>query len=120
MNALPGRTFGICSCLYHLIPDTAHGTNPASGALCGFDTVTLRSNAEGGVDLEHLESLMTEDVAALMLTNPNTCGLLERDIVEIAAAVHAAGIFEIGYLHFLDMAGDAADRGIRRQERQDG
>lgn len=74
-----------------LIPDAAHGTNPASGALCGFDTVTLRSNAEGGVDLEHLESLMTEDVAALMLTNPNTLGLFERNIEKVAAIVHGKG-----------------------------
>jgi len=74
-----------------LIPDTAHGTNPASGALCGFDTVTLRSNAEGGVDLEHLESLMTEDVAALMLTNPNTLGLFERNIEQVAAIIHGKG-----------------------------
>ena len=74
-----------------LIPDTAHGTNPASGALCGFDTVTLRSNAEGGVDLEHLESLMTEDVAALMLTNPNTLGLFERNIEKVAAIIHGQG-----------------------------
>ena len=71
-----------------LIPDAAHGTNPASGALCGFDTVTLRSNAEGGVDIEHLESLMTHDVAALMLTNPNTLGLFERNIEKVAAIVH--------------------------------
>ena len=74
-----------------LIPDAAHGTNPASGALCGFDTVTLRSNAEGGVDLEHLESLMTEDVAALMLTNPNTLGLFERNIEKVAAVIHGKG-----------------------------
>jgi len=74
-----------------LIPDAAHGTNPASGALCGFDTVTLRSNPEGGVDLEHLESLMTEDVAALMLTNPNTLGLFERNIEKVAALVHGKG-----------------------------
>jgi len=74
-----------------LIPDAAHGTNPASGALCGFDTVTLRSNAEGGVDLEHLESLMTGDVAALMLTNPNTLGLFERNIEKVAAIVHGKG-----------------------------
>ena len=74
-----------------LIPDAAHGTNPASGALCGFDTVTLRSNAEGGVDLEHLESLMTEDVAALMLTNPNTLGLFERNIEQVAAIIHGKG-----------------------------
>jgi glycine dehydrogenase subunit 2 len=74
-----------------LIPDAAHGTNPASGALCGFDTVTLRSNSEGGVDLEHLESLMTEDVAALMLTNPNTLGLFERNIEKVAAIIHGKG-----------------------------
>jgi len=74
-----------------LIPDAAHGTNPASGALCGFETVTLRSNAEGGVDLEHLESLMTEDVAALMLTNPNTLGLFERNIEKVAAIIHGKG-----------------------------
>ncbi len=74
-----------------LIPDAAHGTNPASGALCGFDTVTLRSNAEGGVDLEHLESLMTEDVAGLMLTNPNTLGLFERNIEKVASIVHGKG-----------------------------
>ncbi len=74
-----------------LIPDAAHGTNPASGALCGFDTVTLRSNAEGGVDLEHLESLMTEDVAALMLTNPNTLGLFERNIEKVSAIIHGKG-----------------------------
>jgi glycine dehydrogenase subunit 2 len=74
-----------------LIPDAAHGTNPASGALCGFETVTLRSNAEGGVDIEHLESLMTEDVAALMLTNPNTLGLFERNMERVAAIVHDKG-----------------------------
>jgi glycine dehydrogenase subunit 2 len=74
-----------------LIPDAAHGTNPASGALCGFDTVTLRSNAEGGVDLEHLEALMTDDVAALMLTNPNTLGLFERNIEKVAQIIHGKG-----------------------------
>ncbi len=74
-----------------LIPDTAHGTNPASGALCGFETVTLRSNAEGGVDLDHLAELMTEDVAALMLTNPNTLGLFERNIEKVAQLVHEKG-----------------------------
>lgn len=74
-----------------LIPDAAHGTNPASGALCGFDTVTLRSSAEGGVDLEHLEALMTEDVAALMLTNPNTLGLFERNIEKVAQIIHGKG-----------------------------
>jgi glycine dehydrogenase subunit 2 len=74
-----------------LIPDTAHGTNPASGALCGFDTVTLPSNTEGGVDMDHLQSLMTQDVAALMLTNPNTLGLFERNIEQVAQIVHDKG-----------------------------
>jgi len=71
-----------------LIPDAAHGTNPASSALCGFEVMELRSNSEGGVDIEHLRSLMTEDVAALMLTNPNTLGLFERNIEKVAAIVH--------------------------------
>lgn len=74
-----------------LIPDAAHGTNPASGALCGFETVTLQSNTDGGVDLDHLRTLMTEDVAALMLTNPNTLGLFERNIEEVARIVHEKG-----------------------------
>ncbi|HEX7503746.1 MAG TPA: aminomethyl-transferring glycine dehydrogenase subunit GcvPB [Syntrophales bacterium] len=74
-----------------LIPDTAHGTNPASVALCGFQVATLRSNAEGGVDLAHLRELMTQDVAGLMLTNPNTLGLFERNIEEVASIVHGKG-----------------------------
>ena len=74
-----------------LIPDAAHGTNPASGALCGFETVTIPSNAEGGVDLTVLEETMTEDVAGLMLTNPNTLGLFEKNIEEVARIVHGRG-----------------------------
>jgi glycine dehydrogenase subunit 2 len=74
-----------------LIPDAAHGTNPASSALSGFEIVTLRSNAEGGVDIDHLQSLMTEDVAALMLTNPNTLGLFERNIEEVSRIIHEKG-----------------------------
>lgn len=74
-----------------LIPDTAHGTNPASVALCGFQVVTVRSNDEGGVDLGQLRDLMTEDVAGLMLTNPNTLGLFERNIEEVADVVHGKG-----------------------------
>jgi len=62
-----------------LIPDAAHGTNPASGALCGYRTLTVRSNADGGVDIDHLASLMSDDTAGLMLTNPNTLGLFERN-----------------------------------------
>ena len=67
-----------------LIPDAAHGTNPASGALCGYQVVTVRSNTEGGVDIDHLRELMTENVAGLMLTNPNTLGLFERNIEQVA------------------------------------
>jgi glycine dehydrogenase subunit 2 len=74
-----------------LIPDTAHGTNPASGALCGFEIVTLRSNSEGGVDIDYLKSLMTEKVAGLMLTNPNTLGLFERNIEQVVQIVHGKG-----------------------------
>jgi len=74
-----------------LIPDAAHGTNPASGALCGFQTVTVRSNKEGGVDIENLRQLMNEDTAGLMLTNPNTLGLFERNIEDVAAIVHGRG-----------------------------
>lgn len=74
-----------------LIPDAAHGTNPASSALSGFEIVTLRSNSEGGVDIDHLRSLMTEDVAALMLTNPDTLGLFERNIEEVSRIIHEKG-----------------------------
>ncbi|NLN60617.1 MAG: aminomethyl-transferring glycine dehydrogenase subunit GcvPB [Deltaproteobacteria bacterium] len=74
-----------------LIPDTAHGTNPASGALCGFETVTIPSGSDGGVDLNALESAMTEDAAGLMLTNPNTLGLFENNIVDVARIVHRRG-----------------------------
>ncbi len=74
-----------------LIPDTAHGTNPASGALCGYRTVTVKSGPEGGVDIAHLRELMTEDVAGLMLTNPNTLGLFERNIEQVAAIIHGKG-----------------------------
>ncbi|HOJ51196.1 MAG TPA: aminomethyl-transferring glycine dehydrogenase subunit GcvPB [Syntrophales bacterium] len=74
-----------------LIPDTAHGTNPASGALGGFEVLTVPSDAEGNIDLAHLRQMMTDEVAALMLTNPNTLGLFERHIEEIADIVHVKG-----------------------------
>jgi glycine dehydrogenase subunit 2 len=74
-----------------LIPDTAHGTNPASGALCGFQTVEVHSNGEGGIDISQLKELMNEEAAGLMLTNPNTLGLFERCIEEVAAIVHGKG-----------------------------
>ena len=71
-----------------LIPDSAHGTNPASAALSGFTVVQLKSGADGLIDLGELKAKLTKDVAALMLTNPNTLGLFERDIKTIAALLH--------------------------------
>jgi glycine dehydrogenase subunit 2 len=74
-----------------LVPDTAHGTNPASAAAAGYKVVQVKSNADGTVDVEDLRRLVGPQTAALMLTNPNTCGLFEKDIVEIAGIVHGAG-----------------------------
>lgn len=75
-----------------LIPDSAHGTNPASAHLSGFSVKTIKSTAEGLTDLNHLKELCSiGDVAGLMLTNPNTLGLFERNISEICTIVHAAG-----------------------------
>jgi glycine dehydrogenase subunit 2 len=75
-----------------LIPDSAHGTNPASAHLSGFTVKAVRSTSEGLTDLEHLRELCAGgDVAGLMLTNPNTCGIFERNIVEICGVIHEAG-----------------------------
>ncbi|MFW6054631.1 MAG: aminomethyl-transferring glycine dehydrogenase subunit GcvPB [Thermodesulfobacteriota bacterium] len=74
-----------------LIPDTAHGTNPASAALCGFRAVPVESNEQGILSAEGVARLMDEDTAGLMVTNPNTLGLFEENIKEVAAAVHAKG-----------------------------
>ena len=76
-----------------LVPESAHGTNPATAAALGFVTETIPANAEGRVDLAALKAKLGPDVAAIMLTNPNTCGLFERDIRDIADAVHAAGAY---------------------------
>jgi glycine dehydrogenase subunit 2 len=74
-----------------IIPDSAHGTNPASVSLAGFQAQEVPSDERGLVDLDALKAELDEDVAGLMLTNPNTLGLFERDIKEIAAAVHEVG-----------------------------
>ncbi|BCJ85940.1 aminomethyl-transferring glycine dehydrogenase subunit GcvPB [Effusibacillus dendaii] len=74
-----------------IVPDTAHGTNPASATVAGYDTITIKSNERGGVDLDSLRQAVGSDTAALMLTNPSTLGLFEEDIVEIARIVHEAG-----------------------------
>ncbi|MFD2637423.1 aminomethyl-transferring glycine dehydrogenase subunit GcvPB [Piscibacillus salipiscarius] len=74
-----------------IVPDSAHGTNPASATVAGFDAVTVKSNERGLVDLEDLKRVVGDDTAALMLTNPNTLGLFEEEILEMAKIVHDAG-----------------------------
>lgn len=76
-----------------LIPDSAHGTNPSSAHICGYRVQEIKSNEAGTVDLEDLNRMMTEEVAALMLTNPNTLGIFEKDIKRIAEIVHSKGGF---------------------------
>jgi len=76
---------------YILIPDSAHGTNPASVAISGYEVRNIKSNSQGCVDLPGLAEVMAEDVAGLMLTNPNTLGIFETQIVEICDVVHARG-----------------------------
>lgn len=74
-----------------LVPDSSHGTNPASAALCGFQVVEVRSNERGRVDLSHLAQLADRQIAALMLTNPNTLGLFEDEILKLAEILHKVG-----------------------------
>ena len=74
-----------------IIPDSAHGTNPATAAICGYQVENLKSNAQGGIDLEALERQVDEDTAALMLTNPSTLGVFENEIHKIADILHAKG-----------------------------
>ncbi|MFQ5579447.1 MAG: aminomethyl-transferring glycine dehydrogenase subunit GcvPB [Nitrospiria bacterium] len=92
-----------------VIPDSAHGTNPASAHLAGFTVQTVRSNREGLLDIEDLAKVVDEDTAALMLTNPNTLGLFEGKIEEIARIVHDAGA-----LMYLDGANLNALLGLTR------
>lgn len=74
-----------------LIPVTAHGTNPASATLCGMETVEVKSNERGCVDIAHLKTLLSDEIAGIMLTNPNTLGLFEEDICEISRLIHECG-----------------------------
>jgi len=74
-----------------IVPDAAHGTNPASGTMAGFKVVVVPSNENGCVDLEALKSAVSDHTAGLMLTNPNTLGIFEKDIEEIAEIIHEAG-----------------------------
>ncbi|HPA38536.1 MAG TPA: aminomethyl-transferring glycine dehydrogenase subunit GcvPB [Phenylobacterium sp.] len=76
-----------------LVPTSAHGTNPATAAFVGYDVTEIAQTPDGRVDLADLEAKLNPDVAAIMVTNPNTCGLFERDIIEIAKLTHAAGAY---------------------------
>ena len=76
-----------------LVPESAHGTNPATAALLGYRVETIPARDDGTVDPEEVKKHLSPEVAAIMLTNPNTCGLFERDVSAIAAAVHAAGAY---------------------------
>ncbi len=98
-----------------LVPESAHGTNPATAASCGFTVDAIPADARGWVDLQAFKAKLGPDVAALMLTNPNTCGLFEPDIVEIARALHeAGGYFYCDGANFNAIAGRVrpADLGI--------
>jgi len=92
-----------------LVPDSAHGTNPASAALAGFETVTVKGTSEGLVDLADLKSKLDERTAVFMITNPNTLGLFEKQIATITNALHDAGA-----LVYLDGANMNAILGITR------
>lgn len=74
-----------------IVPDSAHGTNPASAAVCGLEIVQVKSKENGLVDVEDLKPLLDDTIAGIMMTNPNTLGLFEKDIKEIAALVHECG-----------------------------
>ncbi len=92
-----------------IVPDSAHGTNPASAAMCGMEAVEIKSEADGSIDLEALKAAVGPDTAALMLTNPSTLGLFESKIEAIAKIVHDAG----GLLYY-DGANSNAIMGIVR------
>ncbi len=92
-----------------VVPDSAHGTNPASAAVAGFNIVEIKSNDDGGMDIDSLKSVMSDEIAGLMLTNPNTLGLFDENILEIADIVHNAG----GLLYY-DGANTNAIMGIAR------
>ena len=74
-----------------IIPDSAHGTNPASAKMCGFDIVSVKSNDKGQVDVDALKEVLDKDVAAIMMTNPNTLGIFEENVLEISDLMHANG-----------------------------
>lgn len=74
-----------------IVPDSAHGTNPATARMCGYDVIVVRSTPDGLVDLDELNGIVDEDIAAMMLTNPNTLGLFEENIIAISDIIHKKG-----------------------------
>jgi glycine dehydrogenase subunit 2 len=92
-----------------IVPDSAHGTNPASATMAGYSVVSVPTNAEGGVDLDALKAVLSDDVAALMLTNPNTLGLFDPNILTITQWVH-----DVGGLLYYDGANMNAIMGTTR------
>jgi glycine dehydrogenase subunit 2 len=92
-----------------LIPDSAHGTNPATAIIAGYEVQNITSNDEGQIDIEHFREQVTDDVAALMLTNPSTLGIFEQQIPEIAEILHAKGA-----LLYMDGANMNALAGVTR------
>lgn len=92
-----------------IVPDSAHGTNPASAAVAGFDVIEIKSTPEGAIDLNALKEVLNDEIAGLMLTNPSTLGLFEKNIIEIARLIHEAG----GLLYY-DGANLNAIMGISR------
>lgn len=94
---------------YIIIPDSAHGTNPASVAMGGYEALEVKSNEDGLVDYEDLKSILTDDVAGMMLTNPNTLGLFEKDILRITELLHS-----VDALMYMDGANMNALLGIAR------
>ena len=74
-----------------IIPDSAHGTNPASAHMCGFEIISVKSNEKGQVDIEALKEVLDSDVAAIMMTNPNTLGIFEENVLEISKLMHENG-----------------------------
>ena len=92
-----------------IVPDTAHGTNPASASVVGFDTLVVGSTPEGTVDVEKLKELLNDEIAGIMLTNPNTLGIFEKDIMEIARLMR-----ENGSLLYYDGANLNALLGVAR------
>ncbi len=92
-----------------IIPDSAHGTNPATVAMCGYEVVEVKSDGEGGIDLPSLKTVLAEDIAGLMLTNPNTLGLYDKNIEKISGLIH-----DVGGLLYYDGANANAILGYSR------